>query len=182
MKLIQWSRFSWDLTQLNPVYPEIESRYSMREAVPEDQLAVRNLILSTFTLDPDWNFVFRELRDSFEEAFTSTFPAGKRERAAGVTPCLLITHGSRVVGASILNLRPDAHNHLLTGPCVPMEYRNRGLATALLAQSLLTLKGAGLNIAHALTPQSTPTAEFLYSKFGSTQEPFRRESSALAAS
>jgi predicted GNAT family acetyltransferase len=86
-----------------------------------------------------------------------------------------------VIGASALTTNPDATNHLLTGPCILMEYRNRGLATALLAESLIALREANLTVAHALTKQNSPASQFVYPKFNSTSEPFEREP-RLAAS
>ena len=46
---------------------------------------------------------------------------------------------------------PDAETHLLSGPCVSMEYRNRGIGTALLYATLDHLKQAGLERAHGIT-------------------------------
>ena len=58
--------------------------------------------------------------------------------------CLALRHGLRMIGASILIPDPAAGNHLTPGPCVLMEYRNRGLGTALLEESLRQLRDAGL--------------------------------------
>jgi predicted N-acetyltransferase YhbS len=57
-------------------------------------------------------------------------------------PALVICHGQRIIGASALSTEMDAENHLLSGPCVLMEYRNRGLGTALLYYSLKQLRTA----------------------------------------
>jgi len=85
--------------------------------------------------------------------------------------CLIVAHGARIIGASALAIEPEAQNHLLTGPCVSMEYRNRGLASALLTQSLLTLRDAGLPIARGVTKQGSPAAQFIYPKLGSVCAP-----------
>ena len=171
MKLERWTRFSWDLGGFTPVYPEIDSRYSIRIATVEDERAVRTAVLSTFTLDSHWNYILRHLSDRFESSLDLVFERGDR-RHSGDLPCLVVTHGARIIGASALNTWPEAENHLLTGPCISMEYRNRGIGTALLAQSLLFLKAAGVKLAAGLTRQNTPTEKFLYAKFGSHAVPY----------
>ncbi len=66
---------------------------------------------------------------------------------------------------------PSAENHLSPGPCVLMEYRNRGLGTALLGESLRQLREAGLSRAAALTKSNAPVAKFLYPKFNGVLTP-----------
>jgi len=168
MKIIRWKRFSWDLTRLAAESLAIGSPYPVREATPEDETGVRNLVLSAFTLDSDWNYILSDIRGRLEESLDRVFSS---KRGSSVF-ALVITHGSRIVGVSALNTQPDVDNHLLTGPCIPIEYRNRGLATALLAQSLLALRNAGLPTAHGITMENVPTAEFVYPKFDSTQAPY----------
>jgi predicted acetyltransferase len=81
--------------------------------------------------------------------------------------CLVVSHGARIIGASCLSGEREVRSHLLTGPCLSMEYHNRGLATALLAQSLLTLREAGVSLARGITKEGSITAQFIYPKFGS---------------
>ena len=64
---------------------------------------------------------------------------------------LTLRHGLRIIGAAILMPDCGAENHLAPGPCVLMEYRNRGLGTALLGESLRQLREAGLTRASART-------------------------------
>jgi ribosomal protein S18 acetylase RimI-like enzyme len=175
MKLVRWTRFTWDLTKLAPVYPAIDSHYRVRQATLEDEKAVRTAIISAFTLDSNWNYALRELRGQVDTALSQVF------HEKGSIPCMVVTHGNRVIGASALNTGRDADNHLLTGPCILIEYRNRGLATALLAESLVFLRDLGMTQANALTKQDSPTAKFLYTKFGSKSTPYESESH-LAAS
>lgn len=173
MKLVRWARFSWDLTRLAPVYPAIDSHYHIRPATADDEKAVRTVILSAFTLDPNWAFLLRDLRGQIEASLNHAFgekrDRDKRDKRDQNEPaCVVLTHGSRIIGASTLTFDPDADSHLLSGPCVLMEYRNRGLATALLAQSLTTLRDANLTIAHGLTRLNSLTAECIYTKFNSS--------------
>lgn len=179
MKLERWTRFSWELNGFTPVYSEIDTRYSIRTATVEDERAVRAAVLSTFTLDSHWNYLLRHLSDQFESSLDLVFESGDRRHSDDL-PCLVITHGARIIGASALNTWPEAENHLLTGPCVSMEYRNRGLGTALLAQSLLFLKATGVKIATGLTRQNTPTEKFLYAKFGSIATPYNYAPASVA--
>lgn len=181
MKLVYWARFSWDLSKLAPVYPAIDSHYRLRLATAGDETAVRNVIFSAFTLDSNWAFLLSSLRDKLEDAISSVFHEKYDKHDRSERPCVVATHGSRVIGASALTAHPEAENHLLTGPCVLMEYRNRGLATALLAESLIALREANVPTAHGLTKRDSPGAQFVYTKFDSTSEPFETES-RLAAS
>jgi len=167
MKMARWTRFSWDLRNFAPVYPAIDKRYSIREAAPEDEKGVRTAVVTAFTLDPHWNTA--QFRDRLDAALDLVF---NPKANAGRVPCLVITHGARIIGASAVSSWREAENHLLTGPCILMEYRNRGLGTALLAHSLLYLKEAELQIAHGTTLQGTPTERFLYRKFNSVSAPY----------
>src|SRR5437660_6752899 len=45
---------------------------------------------------------------------------------------LALQHGARIVGGTLLMTDPGAPAQLLLGPCILMEYRNRGLGTLLL--------------------------------------------------
>ena len=87
-------------------------------------------------------------------------------------PAVVLTHGQRIIGASLLNPEIDAENHLLSGPCVLAEYRSRGLGTALLHHSLLLLKTHGLKRVHGVCKEMATTSKFVYPKFGSTVEEY----------
>ncbi len=172
MKLLRWTRFSWDLTRLAPVYPAIDSHYRIRQATAEDEKAVRTVVFSAFTLDSNWNFLLRDIRDKLEASLREVFHDKHDKHDNGERLCLVVTHGSRVIGVSALSASLDAESHLLTGPCILMEYRNRGLATALLAQSLITLKEVNITSAYGLTKLNSPTSQFVYTKFGSSSVPY----------
>ena len=92
--------------------------------------------------------------------------------------CLALRHGLRMIGASILVPDPTAGNHLTPGPCVLMEYRNRGLGTALLEESLRQLRAAGLSRAAGLTKKTLrPRNSFTRSLTESSHPGTRRPSS-----
>lgn len=180
MKWTRWTRFAWDLTRFSPAYPAVDSRYNIRQATAEDEKAVRTVVLSAFTLDSNWAFMMNVLRSQLESTLDSLFD--DKEPEGGRPVCLVITHGSRIIGASVLTLRRDAENHLLTGPCVLMEYHNRGLGTALLAESLLVLRDSGVKSAYGMTVQNAPTGQFVYSKFNSTSALYPSAAPDLVAS
>ena len=163
MNTVNWVRFSWDLSNFAPVCPPLPPSFAIRRAVQEDRETVGTLVMSSFTLDSDWNPFFREVRPLIESALADVFDE-KREPF-----CLVVTHGARIIGASGLTSEPDAQNHLLTGPCIALEYHNRGLASALLAQSLIALRDAGLATAWGLTKLGSTGAQFIYPKFGSNR-------------
>ncbi len=183
MKWTRWTRFAWDLTRLAPAYPAVDSRYQIRQVTAEDEKAVRTVVLSAFTLDSNWAFMMNVLRAQLEAALDSLFDEKRSNDADGPRPTgLVVTHGSRIIGVSVLTTRRDAENHLLTGPCILMEYHNRGLATALLAQSLLVLRDAGIKTAYGMTVQNAPTGQFVYSKFDSTSALYPQSAPDLVAS
>ncbi len=168
MKFVQWRRFNWELARLPDLF-RIEAQYRIRPATREDEQTVRLLIHRAFSLDPDWaqtrTRVVAMIDGHLEEIF--------RQREV---PCLVVTHGSRIIGASALTLRDDAENHLLSGPCILAEYRRRGIGSALLHQSLAMLRDAGLEHAHGVTKEGVPAAKFVYSQFDSVSEQYDFES------
>jgi GNAT superfamily N-acetyltransferase len=85
--------------------------------------------------------------------------------------CLALRHGSRIIGASVLCLDPAAENHFAPGPCILMEYRNRGFGTRLLQTSLQLLRDSGLSRASGLARELSPVAKFLYPKYNGVAAP-----------
>jgi hypothetical protein len=160
MKLVRWKRFTWDLQQLAPSESALPGRYQVRAAQPQEQKAVSEVILSSYSSDPAWSDVFRDFRATLSAQIEMVFD---REE----TPATVICHGQRIIAASALTTLPDFEHHLLSGPCVVMEYRNRGLGTALLAFSLGLLRQAGLTQAHGIAKHNVAAAKFIYPKFGS---------------
>jgi hypothetical protein len=86
-------------------------------------------------------------------------------------PAIVITHGPRIIATSVLNTDPAADSNLVSGPCVLVEYCNRGLGTALLHASLQQLSEAGLTQAAGITKENSAACKFIYPKFGSTSAP-----------
>ena len=114
----------------------ITEEYSIRRATKHEKTQAWQVINSCFLLDTCWNDVLNDLlpriRHDFEEKFSH------RE-----IDCLVITHGNRTIGASLIKPSPEISNHLLSGPCISSEYRNRGFGSLLLKESLASRRQTG---------------------------------------
>lgn len=161
MKLVRWKRFTWNLTTLPTPAPALADRYGIRVAFPDERETVMMLVQTAFTLDSAWADTLATVKEWLNANITAAF---ENE----VSPAVVITHGQRIIAASAITTDPDADSNLLSGPCVSMEYRNRGLGTALLYHTLMQLKQSGLEQATGVTKSNVPVAKFMYPKFGST--------------
>jgi len=165
MKLSNWIRFTWDLTQLPAFENLLPEHYEIGPATPEDEKELRKIISSSFVLDPMWS---PELQDVSERIETWL------DRAFGSSSSVLLAlrHGTRIIGASVLSTEAEADMHLTPGPCISMEYRNRGFGTRLLEQALTRLRDAGLTQAAGVAKENVPVSKFLYTKFNARSEPY----------
>jgi ribosomal protein S18 acetylase RimI-like enzyme len=165
MKLVRWKRFTWDLTQLPATESAPLHPYTVRAAFGDDSEAVAKIILSAFTLDPAWSDTFANIREWLSNQIVAAF---EREAA----PAVVISHGQRIIAASAMSTDVEADTHLISGPCVSMEYRNRGLGTALLYHTLSQLRQAGLRKVQGITKDGISATKFVYPKFSSTAEDY----------
>jgi GNAT superfamily N-acetyltransferase len=165
MKLVQWVRFTWDLDTLPLLGVALPEHYHFVAATGADEKELRAVIGRSFAHDTSWGDAIHEVNDMIEGWLSQAF----EPEDGGI--CLSLRHGLRMIGASILIPASAAENHLSPGPCVLMEYRNRGLGTALLGESLRRLHEAGLSRATAHTKSNAPVAKFLYPKFNGTLTP-----------
>jgi GNAT superfamily N-acetyltransferase len=156
-----WVRFRWDLTELAPADSLLAEHYHISPATKEDEKELRKVFTTSFLLDPTWNPTIGEAMQTIQAWLDHAFASEK-------TNCLALRHGGRVIGAAVLSLDPGADNHLAPGPCILMEYRNRGFGTRLLESSLKLLREAGLTHAIGVARQNSPVAKFLYPKFDGT--------------
>ena len=159
MKLVEWVRFSWDLDKLPGMAGTLPSHYSFTPATLADEKELRLVIRRCFAHDTSWGAVFHEIDGMIDGWFADGLDPDK----PGI--CLALRHGVRMIGATILLPDPTRENHLAPGPCIVMEYRNRGLGTALLGESLRRLREVGLTRAIAVAKSNGPVAKFLYPKF-----------------
>ena len=174
MKLVRWTRFTWDLAKLPEEGRDLEPHYHIRPVKHEEEKTVHAVISSSFALDMNWSDTLKIIQDWLEARLADTF-------AHKVAPCLVVTHGIRIIGASLLDPNREADCHLVSGPCILNEYRNRGIGTQLLFQSLNALREVGYEKAFAITKSNVPVAKFVYTKFNSVGEPWEFEP-ALARS
>ena len=165
MKVINWVQFSWDLAALPSAATDLPEHYEITAASPEDEKELHKVISSSFALDPEWNAMMHEITATID-----TWLAGTFDSATNLG--LALRHGTRIIGASVLNLAPGADNHFSPGPCILMEYRNRGFGTHLLEYSLRSVRDAGLPRAAAIAKENSPVTKFLYPKFGGIVEPY----------
>src|SRR5258708_6404536 len=168
MKLVRWKRFTWDLNKLPPHENKLPLHYLFRPAAREEAKAVQNVIFTAFSLDSAWSDVLKEFRERLELQLDLAFT---RESIPG----LVITHGPRIIAASVISTEVDSDSHLVSGPCVLSEYCNRGLGTALLHETLLQLRAAGLERAAAVTKENTAACKFVFPKFDSVGTEFDYE-------
>ena len=159
MKLVQWVRFTWELDKLPTLSAALPAHYFLTSANRGDEKELRAVIERSFVQDTSWGDAIHEVNSMLNGWLERAFEPEK----SGI--CLALRHGLRMIGAVILVPDPTAGNHLTPGPCVLMEYRNRGLGTALLEESLRQLRAAGLSRAAGLTKKNAPAAKFLYPKF-----------------
>jgi hypothetical protein len=159
VKLFDWVQFEWDLAALPNGEVCLPNHYQIVRATPDDEPGLRKLFSSAFLLDPSWNPAITQTMQTVQPWLDDAF--GSETKL-----CLALRHGARIIGASVISTNTAADNHLMPGPCVLIEYRNRAFGTALLQSSLKLLAQSGLTKAVAITRPNAPVAKFLYPKFG----------------
>jgi GNAT superfamily N-acetyltransferase len=164
MKLLNWVRFTWDLNELSSSTIDLPNHYQITPALAEDETAVRKVLSCSFLLDPAWNPAIGEVMHSLQSWLDRAFIAEENT-------CLALRHGSRIIGASVLCLDRAAENNFAPGPCILMEYRNRGFGTWLLQASLQLLRDSGITQASGIARELSPVAKFLYPKYNGVASP-----------
>ena len=124
--------------------------------------AVEMVVSTAFSMDTGWS----DIQRMFGTIIVKNVRAGF---ASDPPDCIIIQHGHRIIGASVMNSREGVENHLSTGPCVLQEYRGRGLGTVLFRSSLAALGEAGLGQAYGISREKSTAARFLYPKFGGVE-------------
>ena len=161
--MISWLCFEWKTSGLPKDEVSFEP-FTIRIAEKPEQESILKAIKSAFSMDSVWGDVSRPLAEKIAVDLEAGFLLPEPS-------CVVLVHGTRVIGASVLDVNPDAENHLSSGPCILHEYRNRGLASALLGASLAFLKKCDIPVARGLTRANSITARFIYPKFGSASHP-----------
>src|SRR6201988_4633239 len=137
MKSLGWSRFSWEVKDL----PEtsryiITETYGLRTASRQEKSLIQQVINSCFAQESCWNDVASKLMPRLQQEVEDKFAHHRED------DCLVLTHGNRVIAASVIDTSRSSDNHLITGPCITVEYRNRGFGALLLKESLLMVHKA----------------------------------------
>jgi GNAT superfamily N-acetyltransferase len=159
MKKTGWVDFVWDLAgdELSAVTMPRQYRLSLVKAAEREQL--QGVIEKSFALDRGWNAALHMIDAQVKSSIAAAFDSESAN-------WLALQHGARIVGGALLMTDPDAPAQLVPGPCILVEYRNRGLGTLLLCSALRHLRDAGVIRACAKTRENSPAARFLYPKFG----------------
>jgi GNAT superfamily N-acetyltransferase len=173
MNLVRWKRFTWELQNVPQRGSGNLPSFQIKAATKEDERAASDVIMNALTLDYGWGDNFRAFRHMLEAQLEAAF-----ERPP--VPVMTVRHGQRIIAASLLSMEPDAETHLLSGPCVLAEYRNRGIGSALLQESLHSLLASGLTRAYGICRERSPVEKFVYRKFGAVSESYDFEPAALA--
>jgi GNAT superfamily N-acetyltransferase len=171
--MVRWKRFSWELQKVPQRGPGSLPKFQIKAAGKEDERIASEVIMNALTLDYGWGDNSRGFRQMLEAQLEAAF-----ERPS--VPVMTVRHGQRIIAASLLNVEADAETHLLSGPCVLAEYRNRGIGSALLQESLQSLQAGGLTRAYGVCFDRSSAEKFVYRKFGSVSEPYDFEPAALA--
>lgn len=158
MKLLNWVRFTWNLSKLPETELYLPAHYKIATASSDDEKEVRKVFSSSFLLDPAWNPTIGQVMQKIHSRLDTVFTSAQNS-------CLVLRHGARIIGATVLSLDFEAEDHLAPGPCILVEYRNRGFGTRLLENSLQFLREAGLIHATGIAPDYAPVTRFLYPKF-----------------
>ena len=158
-----WIRFQWKTTTL-PSPPAFDSRLTIRNAMVAEQGSVLKVASLALAMNTDWHDATGEVQELLEGSVKKAFSSDKEPS------CLIAAHGSRIIAVSVLDANAEATNHLISGPWVLAEYRNRGIGTALLWASLEQLGNRGITTIFGMTRKNSIAAQFVYPKFGGTIE------------
>lgn len=152
------TKFQWNLTEVPTDAGSLPSPFTLRDAGEQEKEDGLRVIQSSYNLDPQWSGCAKYIDET-------VLPGVERLFADDAT-CLFVLHGNRVIGASAYDPEPTDGIHLVSGPCVYLEYRNRGLGGALLGATLLALRERGLTHAVGQARPLSPAARYLCAKFG----------------
>lgn len=158
IKPVELVRYRWSLEGPLGSAAEIPAPFTLRAAEAADYEDALRVVQASYNLDHEWSGAARHV-DEF------VLP-GVKKAFDGEAHALFVQHGSRVIAASVFDPEPEDGIHLITGPCVFIEYRNRGIGGTLLGATLEALRVLGVKDICGQTRPGGPTAKFLCPKFG----------------
>jgi ribosomal protein S18 acetylase RimI-like enzyme len=138
---------------------KLASRYTVETATLDDKNLLLAAVSRSLSMEPAWSDDLAARVKLCEEIIHGAFPAGEVSFVA-------VKHGARIIGTAAIRDAGDKVSNLPLGVCVLNEYRNRGLGTYLLHESLRRLKERGLEQARLMTKKGLTADRFLYPKFG----------------
>ncbi len=154
-------RFRWKLADLASGAAAMPGPYTLRPAGEQEMDEALRVIQASYNLDPEWSGCAKHIDE--------VVLPGAQRAFEGEATCLFLLHGNRVIAASAYDPEPADGVHLVSGPCVLIEYRNRGIGGALLHATLEALRSHGVTEACGQVRPGTPSAKFLCTKFGGQQ-------------
>ena len=158
-KPVALARFAWLLKDLPANAGEISAPYVLRTAGEQETDEAVAIVQSSYNLDPEWSGCAMHIKGTVLPMVMKTL--------AKEPTCLFVQHGNRVIAASVFEWEPESGGvHLVSGPCVLIEYRNRGIGGTLLGATLDALRARGVTQAFGQTRPNSPSAKYLCSKFG----------------
>lgn len=161
---ITLARFRWNLKNLPEDAATMAQQFVLREASEQETEDAVAIVQASYNLDPEWSGCALHVK--------GTVLPGVIKAMAKEPTCLFVQHGNRIIAASVYDASPEeGGENLVSGPCVLIEYRSRGIGGALLGATLATLRGRGLNEATGSTRPNSPSAKYLCTKFGGTAVP-----------
>lgn len=156
--------FSWNLKELPAETGEIPAPFVLRTAGSQEADEALAIVQASYNLDPEWSGCAMHTKGTVLPRVIETL--------AKEPTCLFVQHGNRVIAVSVYDCEPeDGSVHLVSGPCVLVEYRNRGIGAALLGATLDALRGRGVEKAIGQTRPNSPSAKFIAPKFGGKPVP-----------
>jgi GNAT superfamily N-acetyltransferase len=161
-----WICFEWEVSAADLGVPT-PSPLVIRAAERDEEETVAKVVRNAFSMDSAWGDLSRRLDEGI-----GTFVEEAFEKSHATPTCVVALHGPRIIGASVMQANPESANHLVSGPMILHEYRNRGLGTALLAASLDFLRGKGLSKVRGVTRANSTAARFIYTKFAGQPIPY----------
>lgn len=163
-KPVNLTRFAWDLKELPTGVGEIPPPFVLRTAGEQETEEAISIVQASYNLDPEWSGCAMHIKGT---VLTNAMRTLAREAT-----CLFVQHGNRVIAASVYDVEPEKGGvHLISGPCVLIEYRNRGIGGALLGATLQALRERGISRATGQTRPSSASAKYLCTKFGGNKMP-----------
>ena len=154
-------RFRWNLADLKPGEVVMPNPYTLREAGEQEMEDALRVVQASYNLDPEWSGCAKHIDD--------VVLPGVRRVFEKESTCLFLLHGNRVIAASVYDPEPEDGIHLVSGPCVFIEYRSRGIGGAMLHATLEALRARGAAEAVGQVRPGTPSSKYLCTKFGGQQ-------------